>query len=90
VSETRYAGRLTWQATRKTAAVLRAARVASGKRQQDVAAVIGWSTAKVQMAETAVTRLTPADALVFAEAVGIGEAELNVDGQLSESRQGSV
>jgi transcriptional regulator with XRE-family HTH domain len=79
MSETRYPGHLTWADTRRVAAVLRAARKASEKRQEDVAAELGWSRCKANQAENAVTRLTPADALAFAGAVGVSAAELGLE-----------
>ena len=76
MSATRYSDRLTWTATRKAAGILKAAREASGKRQVDVAAGLGWSTAKVGHAENAVTRMTPEEALRFAALVGADLGEL--------------
>lgn len=79
MSETRYPGHLPWPATRKAAAVLKAARIASGKRQEDIAAVLGWSRTRTGQAENAVTRLTPGEALEFAEVVGADPAELGLE-----------
>lgn len=79
MSETRYAGYLSWAATRRAAPVLRAARMASGKRQADVAAELGWSVNKLYMAELAVIRMTPAGALMFAEAVGLDPSDLGLE-----------
>jgi len=80
VSATRYAGHLTWAQTRRAAAVLRAAQQAPGRRREDVAAELGWSTSKVHMAVNAITRMTPADALALAAALGADPAGLGLPG----------
>jgi len=70
VSATRYPGHLSWADTRRAAAVLKAAHEASTRSQRDIAAELGWSPAKVAQAENAIARMTPADALALARAVG--------------------
>lgn len=80
MSETRYPGLLSWSETRRVAAVLRAARLARpGFRQQDVAEALGWGTGKVHMAEHAITRMSAADALAFAGAVGVAAEDLGLE-----------
>jgi hypothetical protein len=73
------AGYLPWAATRQAAAVLRAARKASGKHQWQVGNEIGWSQGKVNYAERALSRMTAADALAFGAAVGVTGAELGLE-----------
>jgi transcriptional regulator with XRE-family HTH domain len=75
---------LPWAETKRVAAVLKAARKASGKRQPEVARALGWSVAKVSQTENAVSRLSLAGARAFAEAVGAGEDELGL-GAVSRS-----
>lgn len=88
MSDPRGEGHLSWEDTRKAARALKAARLAQEKArrsQADTGARLGWSTGKVQSAENALTRLTPADALAFAEAVGADLAGLGIDGLTQEA-----
>ncbi len=70
MSATWHASYLSWADTRRAAAVLKAARVAAGTGQQDVADRLGWSQGKVSCLERAVTRLTLADARALAKVLG--------------------
>ena len=78
MSASRYAERLSWADTRRAAAVLKAAYSAGGRRQQDVAAALGWSPGKLQTSVRATVRMLPEDALALAAALGVDPAELGL------------
>lgn len=72
-------GLLPWAEARRVAAVLRAARVASGKHQADVGKSLGWSAWKVSERERGLVRLTLAEALALGTAVGMSAADLGLE-----------